>query len=157
MWGRDHGDYESDGPRVEMQDYPGSSSSNISINIQLRQTKPHGFINSSRYVDFVTPADASRWMHVVYQGVSGNGNGAFRFWRRWGNEASYELINEINNAFITTGANGFNGWGYGYIMGYANMPYDNDTDWLLDDFILATHPLFLDLTKPKSPELTGVE
>jgi chitodextrinase len=144
-WGVDKNtDYETDGVRIEMQDWPGSPSVNINLKIQLRQPSPYGFIDSPPYANFVTPADSGRWMNVVYELKSGDGNGIVRLYRRWENESGFTLINEITNAHIITGGNNATGWGYGYFMGWANSTYAQETEWLIDDIVFSTSSL-LDL------------
>src|SRR5690625_5432985 len=53
--------------------------------------------------------------------------------RRWENEASFTKIHEVRDANIAIPPGGPNGWQRGYIMGYANAPYSEDTVWVVDE------------------------
>lgn len=139
-WGASMSDYETDGVRVAVRDWDGGSG-NADISFELRQPSGYSYNNSGTYSDFVTPADAGRWMHCVYELKSGDGTGYVKFYRKWANESSYTLINQATNAVIKTAGNGATGWGYGYLMGYASDPYASDTEWLLDDFTTSTTDL----------------
>lgn len=143
--------------RIEMQDWPGSSNS-MNINIAFRNGSDGKYKNSNMYSQFVTPADAGKWMHLVYQlrasATTSTTDGIIRMYRRWENETGYTLINELVNLNVGIGAgsvsSGYLGWGSGYFMGYANSPYNNDTEWLIDDFIVSDTSLFLNPPKPPS-------
>ena len=151
-------DYENNNiSRIEMQDWPGSSNS-MDINIQFRNGSDGKYRNSNRYANFVTPADAGRWMKILYHFKASSSNsaddGILRMYRRWHSEADYELINDLTNLNVGVGsgsvAAGRLGWGAGYVMGYANAAYSEATDWLLDDFTVANHSLLGVNTPPLS-------
>ena len=155
-------DYENANiSRIEMQDWAGSNNS-MDINIQFRNGTDGKFSNSSRYPNFVTPADAGRWMHVVYHFKASSSNsandGILRMYRRWHGQQDFELINNLQNLNVGIGSGsqsvGRLGWGAGYIMGYANAPYSSDTEWLMDDFTVSTHSLLVTgdiVSRPSAP------
>ena len=141
--------------RVEMQDWQGAAGS-MNINIQFRNGTDGLFTNSSTYNNFVTPADAGRWMRVVYylkaSSTPAATDGIIRMYRIWAGETSYTLINDLSNINVGIGAGsiaaGRPGWSAGYLMGYANSTYANDTEWLIDSFIVSDTPL---ITTPMPP------
>lgn len=143
--------------RVEMQDWS-NRAGGVKINIQFRNGSG-GYTNSSSYNNFITPADAGRWMHVIYHlkasATASSTDGLIRMYRRWKNEADYTLINELTNLNVGIGAGSVSagrlGWAAGYIMGYSNTSYANDTEWLLDSFVVSDTPLLTTQAEPKAP------
>ncbi|MAB50845.1 MULTISPECIES: hypothetical protein [unclassified Marinobacter] len=108
------------------------------------------------------PEDRGRWMQVVYRvkasSNSGTRDGEIELWRRWENENSFTQIHEVENALLPIPPEGPNGWNEGYIMGWANAPYSQDTEWLLDSFHVSTSSLLdesaADDSRPEPPTLT---
>ena len=147
--------------RIEMQDWP-NGNGGMNINIQFRNGSDELFASSPSYPDFITPNDAGRWMHLIYHMKASQTNtstdGILRMYRKWEGDTSYTLINELVNLNVGIGAGsvsaGLLGWASGYIMGYANAPYDNDTEWLLDEFTISTTSL---LTEPDLIFTNGFE
>lgn len=93
-----------------------------------------------------TPADRGRWMHVVARVKAASGpnteDGVIQFFRRWENESTYTKIHEKLNADTWDDTSAEQGISQGYIMGWANDPYDSDTEWIIDEFsIHTTSPL----------------
>jgi hypothetical protein len=88
------------------------------------------------------PNDRGRWMHVVVRVKSASGpdanDGIFQLHRRWENEESYAKIHEKMNADTWDNSAAEQGISQGYIMGWANDAYAEDTEWLLDVFSLYT-------------------
>lgn len=88
------------------------------------------------------PEDQGRWMHVVARVKSATGpdahNGVIQFFRRWAGENSYKLIHEKTSADIWDDDSTEQGISQGYIMGWANDPYDMTTEWFLDEFSVHT-------------------
>jgi hypothetical protein len=103
------------------------------------------------------PDDRGRWMKVVMYLKAGNqsGSGEVGFWRRWENENSFTKLHELTNIDLVIPAGGPEGWAKGYIMGWANAPYQEKTDWLLDSFTVSETPLLtVQLgSEPNPPEL----
>ena len=93
------------------------------------------------FIDIST--DLGRWMQVVIHikgATSGSSNdGLLQFYRRWEDEESFTLMQE-NTGLIRQYNNGA-GYAHGYIFGWANDPYDEDTWWLVDDFEMSTGSL----------------
>lgn len=118
------------------------------------ETDPTPFIS--------VPGDRGRWMHVVARvkaASSANANdGVIQFYRRWEGEDSYTKIHEKLNADTWDDSSSRQGISRGYLMGWANDPYDEDTEWFVDDFAVhTTSPLdgagSTSDNRPKPPEL----
>lgn len=106
------------------------------------------------------PDDRGRWMHVAAHVKAASGpnenDGTIQFFRRW-EESSYTKIHEKLNADTWDDSGDMQGISQGYIMGWANDPYDQDTEWLLDEFAVHTQsPIdnFALSNKPNPPVLT---
>ena len=93
------------------------------------------------------PGDRGRWMHVVIQVVASSSavanNGVIRLYRRWDEDANYALIHEKLNANTYNPDEAMQGISHGYIMGWANSAYEQDTEWLVDDFTVSTTTLLV--------------
>lgn len=107
------------------------------------------------------PDDRGRWMHVAAHLKSASGptakDGTIQFFRRWEGEATYTKIHEKLNADTWDDTSVEQGISKGYIMGWANDPYDVDTEWLLDEFAVHTQsPIddFVFSNKPNPPVLS---
>lgn len=99
---------------------------------------------------FITTSDAGRWMqilwHVKAESSLGSSDGVIQTYRRWDGEESFTKLHESFDAGIKLPPNGPNGFKAGYILGWANAAYTEDTEWLLDDFgISRTAPKGLKL------------
>jgi hypothetical protein len=150
------GDYEnSKVARIEMQDWPGGPGKGDML-IQFRNSDGQ-WTNSSRYKGFLDPANAGRWMHIVYHLKASSSttskDGIIRMYRRWDGASSYELINELVNLNVGVTSSGRPGWSSGYLMGYYNVTFSQDTDWYLDDFTYSTTSLLGKVLAPPSPPL----
>lgn len=101
-----------------------------------------------QYTPFISvPGDRGRWMeitlHVKASSNSTSEDGVIEMWRRWQGESDSQrkLIHRTTNADIAAPSGGPNGWAAGYIMGWANVAYSQDTQWLLDSFTVSTSSL----------------
>jgi hypothetical protein len=93
----------------------------------------------------VSPRGRGRWMQLVlYARMSSSpevSDGEARIWRRWKGEDKFTMISEsIGNAFHPP-QHGRKGWAAGYILGWANASYAEDTEWLLDAFTVSEKSL----------------
>ncbi|MBC7350634.1 MAG: hypothetical protein H5U05_11800 [Candidatus Aminicenantes bacterium] len=88
------------------------------------------------------PDDQGRWMHVVARVKSASGpdsnDGIIQFFRRWEGETDYTKIHEKTNADTWDDSSSEQGISQGYIMGWANDPYDQNTEWFVDEFSIYT-------------------
>lgn len=90
------------------------------------------------------PADRGRWMQVVMHikaaTTTESNDGVIEMWRRWEDESDFTKYHEVTDADM--GIQGaVNGFSAGYLMGYANAPYAEDTWWIVDDFEMSTRSL----------------
>jgi hypothetical protein len=97
--------------------------------------------------------DLGRWMNVVVyvkSATSSSANdGIIRLYRRWADENRYTIIHNKENANTWDVTASEQGISQGYFMGWANDPYDTDTEWLIDSIVISDSTL---LTIPKSPQ-----
>jgi len=142
---------------IIISDWPTADNKGIVLESQLRTGTTGDFSTKSpTYNNFVTPGDAGRWMQVIYHMKAsssiGANDGSFKVYRKWEDESRFTLINSLEGipADVTQAsiAAGYNGWGGGYFMGYANDPYANDTEWLIDDITISTTSLLKSPPKP---------
>lgn len=102
------------------------------------------------------PADRGRWMQVVIHAKastsSGSNDGVIQLWRRWSNETSFTQLHNYTTANFSPVAN--SGWRYGYLMGWANAPYAEETEWLIDDMTIANESL-LAVSGSQTPPTTA--
>ena len=68
-------------------------------------------------------------------------DGIIQMWRRWDKERTFIKLHEILNADIAPSPKGPNGWKAGYLLGWSNPGYEENTEYLLDDFTLSTESL----------------
>ena len=116
-----------------------------------------------QYKSFISyPQDQGRWMHVVMrvkaETSSGAKNGEMEFWRRWENERDFTQLHQGQGLPLRKPNGGPNGWAAGYLLGWANSSYREDTIWLLDDFKVYTErpKMFAKIVMPK-PKATVVK
>jgi hypothetical protein len=104
------------------------------------------------------PADRGRWMQVVIHVQSASGpdaqDGVIQLYRRWAGETSWTTIHNYQSADTWNGGSQTQGISHGYLMGWANHPYDVDTEWLIDDFKISTTNL-LDENQPDPNPIPG--
>jgi hypothetical protein len=81
-----------------------------------------------------TTADRGRWLKVVIHARNGT-NGLVEQWSRWEGESNWTQLYSANQNL------GSAGWRSGYIMGWANAPYSQDTEFLIDDFTVSATSL----------------
>jgi len=92
---------------------------------------------------FITvPADRGRWMQMVFRVKTetslGAADGIIQTYRRWDGEANFTQLHSKTNATLNEQTGGFQA---GYLMGWANSPYQADTWFLIDDFEMSTESL----------------
>jgi len=88
------------------------------------------------------PADRGRWMQVVIHlqpaTAPGANNGVIEFFRRWQDETAFRRLYRKSNAGFSDPGGGVR---YGYLMGWANEPYAEETEWLIDDVTVSGQSL----------------
>lgn len=112
-------------------------------------------------VPFISvPGDRGKWMHLVVhvksESVADANDGLMEVWRRWEGDSDYTKTHEFFGQPIKISSTK-KGFAAGYLMGWANAPYPVTTDFLIDDFELATSPLFSDSIGPNPPSEIAVQ
>ena len=92
------------------------------------------------------PDDRGRWMQVLIHVKSATSSsvrdGSLALWRRWENEVDFTRLHHKSGMNFTTPPD-TEGWGGGYLLGWSNPGYLEDTEWLVDTFTLSDHSLLL--------------
>lgn len=101
-----------------------------------------------------SPEDQGRWMQVVIHAkmASGptNADGIFEMYRRWEGDPTFENIFSMTN-WENYHVGGNEGFAKGYLMGWANATQPEETEWLLDDFVVSTESLLSGQFASSSP------
>ena len=124
------------------------------------QTRPDGDTGGAQFVyqdggvtsgetgwtPFITyPNDQGRWMQVIARVKSATGpdanDGVIEFYVKWEDEENFQKIHEKLNADTWDDSADVQGISQGYLMGWANDAYDENTEWLLDNFVVSTDSL----------------
>ncbi|NOX99422.1 MAG: hypothetical protein GXP30_06790 [Verrucomicrobia bacterium] len=103
-----------------------------------------GYTNSTRArqdVPFFTRADRGKWMHVLLhfktETSPGASDGVLQTWRRWDGEKEYSKLHEVLDAPLKIPSQGPNGFQSGYLLGWVNAAFEEDTEFLIDDFVIS--------------------
>lgn len=98
------------------------------------------------------PDDRGKWMEIIihYRSASSSNasDGIIELYRKWVGNPNYELIHRKTNANTFEVGAAKQGVHQGYIFGWANDPYNDDTEWLLDNVEILD-----DLHFPNPPEM----
>lgn len=145
---------KGDGPTVFWNYWRSDSGSNLTVSYSHGQNRVSGAnMQSTPFIN--TPEDRGRWMEVVLRvkaaSSRSSNDGIIETHRRWENEASFTKIHEVRDANIAIPPGGPNGWQRGYIMGYANAPYSEDTVWVVDEIEFSNSSLLNTGHRPKPP------
>jgi len=135
-----------EGPTIVWNFWRDGETDDSRFTYSLNQTGASGGSHHADYPEFIrSPEDQGRWMQVVlYAKMSTDAesmDGESRIYRRWQDETEFTPIGETTGKDFSAPPDGPRGWQGGYIMGWSNPAYDEDTVWLLDDFELSTEPL----------------
>lgn len=105
------------------------------------------------------PEDQGNWMHLVFRIVASSStsadDGVIQAWRRWADENEYDMLHDQTDARLGFPNSNVNGFSAGYLMGWANAPYAEDTEFLIDDFKLSTESLLNTKPKTSRPDSPG--
>lgn len=87
------------------------------------------------------PYDQGRWMELVFRlrtNSSTNSNdGIIELYRKWKGDKKFQKLHELHTANLNLPRTGEQGWAHGYLMGWSNPSYAENTEWLLDDFAIS--------------------
>jgi hypothetical protein len=113
-----------------------------------------------QHTPFITTADRGRWMQIIWhvkaESSDGANDGIVQTFRRWSNESSFTKLHETLNAPLRVPDAGPYGFKTGYILGWANAPYAENTEWLMDSFTISDSPLLFVQAAPKAPSALAV-
>lgn len=135
----------------------GNGSSKTSIAHTVGGYKASG--SQTQFSHFITyPDDQGAWMHLVFhvkaESITGKGDGMIEMWRRWGSEMKYKKIHEMYDVKLKLPSDGPHGFQKGYLLGWSNSGYEQDTEWLIDDVVFSEHNLLIDHgQRPSRPVL----
>ena len=91
------------------------------------------------------PRDRGRWMQIVVymqaESAEGSRDGVFRTWRRWAGECSFRLTHDLQYQPIRVPQEGPQGFASGYLLGWANAKYEEDTEFIIDNLQLSDESL----------------
>tara|TARA_R110001599_G_scaffold262322_1_gene462804 strand:- start:4674 stop:5402 length:729 start_codon:yes stop_codon:yes gene_type:complete len=111
--------------------------------VQSGELLPAPFINRD--------TDLGRWMqiviHVKNATSSSSNDGIIQLWRRWEDESSFTNLHDKQDA-IRQWEPGTLGYRAGYFKGWANDPYNADTEWLVDTVEFANDSLLTPTDAP---------
>lgn len=149
---------KGDGPTVVWEFWKnGEGGSNLAVHYNKG-----GYGGTNKQVQFTPfikyPDDQGRWMKIIMHIKAAtsrlSNDGVIQMWRRWDDEGNFTKFHELNDANIASPPNGPLGWQKGYLMGWSNSGFKEDTEWLIDDFTVSNEkPTELDgiALKPKAP------
>jgi hypothetical protein len=133
-----------------------SSAGNAAGDSGPKQHTP--FINASE--------DRGKWMEIVIHAKTSSGgepnNGVIELWRRWEGEESYTQFHKKTDATLAIPVGGPDGWNGGFLMGWANNSYSEETEWLLDSFEMSISSLLTGsaatdfMTNPPNPPILKI-
>ena len=146
------GDYASpSGPMLGPEFWPlGDGSSKASIRLFGRGYDQH--IGSGVCPNPIKLSDRGKWFRIVAHykyASSANNDGIVQIWKQYPDGTQEVACSITNGAWYAANSPGFDS---GYILGWANSGYSEDTYFYVDNFKVATHSL-LDETSTESPPL----
>lgn len=112
--------------------YPGSSTANSDLSCEWDGTGAGMGQKTPLMTNFITPTDYGTWFDVVlyvkHESAAGANDGVFAVYKN-----GVALRNASMNNYNSTAGNA-HAFRYGYLMGYANSAYTNQTDFFIDNF-----------------------
>jgi len=135
---------EGNGATVTWEFWPGadrSGGSEMAYNVAPGgRTASGGQLMHNPFIR--VPEDRGRWMHVVLHVVAAtsqtSNDGLIETFVRWDGESGFRQLHSDSRADIGPASTGPQGWKAGYVMGWSNPGYDEETEWLMDDFTVST-------------------
>jgi len=116
------------------------TGSNIAYTYNPGDSSAFGYTG---YTSFITaPADLGRWMQIVFRvkaaATRTSSDGIIQMWRRWDGETNFTQFHNKLNADLRQPYTGIQGFQRGNFLGYFNQPFDEDTEFLLDDIEISS-------------------
>jgi hypothetical protein len=137
---------KGDGATV-IWEFWGNSDGSSRLAVSFNEGAAGGSEGHQQHQEFVSPADQGRWMEITIHLKASSDNstrdGIIEMWRRWENEPASErkLFHQRTDVLLSRPNSGPQGWNAGYFMGWANSPYSQDTEWLLDHITISRESL----------------
>ena len=146
VWTDDYSQH-GDGPTVVFNMWPDGSGGGSASTVAIVQATNMNSAHRESYPGFIkVPEDRGRWMHnVLYLKIASSptaGDGQVKWWRRWQGEESFTNLANMESVGLWPNS-GPQGFSAGYIMGWANGAYDEDTEFLIDNFTISTESLLI--------------
>lgn len=128
---------------------------NGSSEIAYRWVGPEGPTAHQGNAPFINPqTDRGKWMHIVHRirlsSAPGAADGVLQMWVKKQGASTYTQLHNRTNAVIRP-AGGGNGFRAGYLMGWSNSGWDQETTFYLDDFKISRSSLLQDSGPVPSP------
>jgi len=133
------------GPTV-IWEFRGIGSDRSDLDFHYLESGPVGDTTHRQGTPFIHyPSDRGRWMNIVLHAKaatdSTSRDGIIQTWQRWENQSTFTKLHDFRKANIYPFPGGVQGWKGGFILGWANAAYTENTEWLIDDFVVSTTPL----------------
>ncbi|MDQ2076172.1 hypothetical protein [Marinimicrobium sp. ABcell2] len=145
---------KGEGPTVFWNYWRSSEGATLTVSNSRGQKRVSG-PNVERVPFIRVPQDRGRWMQVVLRVKAAtnrsSNDGIIETYRRWENEDKFTKIQEVRDADIAVPPSGPDGWRRGYVMGYANAAYAQDTTWIIDDMAFSSSSLLQTTARPLPP------
>ena len=138
VWMDDYS-YKGKGATVGWEYWKGSDGiSALAVNIQSDNANRH--TGHQHHFDFInSKTDKGKWMSLVFHlktsSKDGAADGVVSLYRKWDDEDEFVRYHHVTNAILPPQ---FGGFRQGYLMGWHNGHYAQDTEWLIDNFIVSS-------------------
>ena len=138
-------EYNGDGSTFWLSmESAGNGNTNLAFTYNLGSNS--GALAYRQHMPFINvETDKGKWMqmviHLKAQSAEGINDGVVETWRRWESETEFTKFHEQFDVPFKLPDDGPNGFQRGYLLGWANGAYLEDTEWLIDAFTLSTTSL----------------
>jgi hypothetical protein len=110
---------------------------------QGNNTGSGSFQQHAPFINIAT--DRGRWMQIVIhlktESATGTNDGTVETWRRWSDDTTFTALHSSTTVGFNISESGPQGFIKGYLFGWANGPYAENTDWLMDEVKISTTSL----------------
>ena len=146
VWTDDYSQH-GDGPTEVFNMRPDGSGGGSASTVSIVKATNMNSAHRESYPGFIkVPEDRGRWMHnVFYLKIASSptaDDGQVKWWRRWQGDDSFTTLANMESVGLWPNS-GPQGFSAGYIMGWANGAYAEDTEFLIDNFTISTESLLI--------------
>ena len=143
------------GPTVVWEYWPQGAGSELAVHWSEGDNVTAGV--HILHAPFISiPADRGRWMEICLHvkaattrvtpiNPSSNpyniSDGIIQLWRRWDSDSNWTQLHDVTTANIAPPPGGPNGFSYGYVLGWCNSGFAEETDFVVDDFAISASSL----------------